>query len=308
MVFHPPAAGVGARVRSVADEQCGRQVAPAIALRRQGQNWSLVVKLVETCGVGDCLHPKETVPGSKIDRARREVPTIAASIDALTRRYFEKVAGHWSGTYRSRITDHAAMHAAVTRRIDRLRLSMLHHLPAHMETSVSWVNEELVGHTTRIKSLRIWCMDSVEMFRLHDNGNQFTVAMSQRLAPTFSLKRVFPEGHGEVNAECDGATYYLPWIGGLICQHTKITDRGVELRQSTPWLSGSVLLVKQSARVFSREYTDTILPSTACFSIPALNATSVRRETRIGGKSSLGGSLFRGIAIQTSCGIWVPSG
>lgn len=89
------------------------------------------------------------------------------------------------------------MHAVVLRRIDRLRLSMLHHLPARMETSVSWVNEELVRHTTRIRALGICCMDSEESFHLHENGNQFTVAISQRFAPTFWLKRVFPEGRGE---------------------------------------------------------------------------------------------------------------
>lgn len=88
-------------------------------------------------------------------------------------------------------------------------------------------------------------MDGEEMFRLHENGNQFNVAMSQRLSPTFWLKRVLPEGSGEVNAECDGATYQLPWIGGVICQHTKITDCGVELRQAIPWLAGSVLLVRE---------------------------------------------------------------
>ena len=137
------------------------------------------------------------------------------------------------------------MHAVVPRSIDRLRLSMLHHLPAHMATSVSCVNEDLIRHTTRITSLGICCMDSEETFHLHENGNQFTVAMSQRLAPTFWLKRVFPDGLGEVNAECDGATYHLPWIGNVICQHTKITDRGVELRQSTPWLAGSVILVRK---------------------------------------------------------------
>ncbi len=90
-------------------------------------------------------------------------------------------------------------------------------------------------------------MDSVEMFRLHENGNQFTVAMSQRLAPTFWLKRVFPDGHGEVNAECDGATYHLPWIGSVICQHTKITDCAVELKQTTSWFAGSVLLVRTNS-------------------------------------------------------------
>lgn len=86
-------------------------------------------------------------------------------------------------------------------------------------------------------------MDSDETFHLHENGNQFTVAMFQRLAPTSWLKRVFPEGHGEVNAQCDGATYYLPWIGSMICQHTKTTDRGVELNRTTPWFAGSVLLL-----------------------------------------------------------------
>lgn len=140
------------------------------------------------------------------------------------------------------------MHAVVPRRIDLLRLSMLHYMPAHMETSVSWVNEDLVRHTTRITSLGICCLDSEEMFRLHENGNQFTVAMSQRLAPTFWLRRVFPEEYGEVNAECDGATYHLPWIGGVICQHTKITDRGVELRQATPWFAGSVVLVRKNRK------------------------------------------------------------
>ena len=92
-------------------------------------------------------------------------------------------------------------------------------------------------------------MGSEEMFRLHENGNQFTVAMSQRLAPTFRLKQVFPDGHGEVNAECDGATYHLPWIGSMICQHTKITDRGVGLRQTTPWFAGSVLLVLEKTKI-----------------------------------------------------------
>ena len=137
------------------------------------------------------------------------------------------------------------MRAVVPRRIDRLRLSMLHQLPAQMATSVSCVNADWVRHTTRIKSLGICCMASEEMFRLQENGKQFTVAMCQRLAPTFWLQRTFTDGHGEVNAECDGATYHLPWIGGVICQHTKITDRGVEIRQSTPWLSGSVLLVRK---------------------------------------------------------------
>jgi hypothetical protein len=33
---------------------------------------SHVIKLHATCGVGDSLHPKETVPGSRIDQARRE--------------------------------------------------------------------------------------------------------------------------------------------------------------------------------------------------------------------------------------------
>ena len=91
-------------------------------------------------------------------------------------------------------------------------------------------------------------MDSEEMFHLNKNGNQFTVAISQRLAPTFWLKRVFPEGRGEVNAECGGATYHLPWIGGVICQHTEITDRGVELKQTSPWFSGSVLLVRKKSK------------------------------------------------------------
>ena len=177
------------------------------------------------------------------------MPIIAATNDALTRRYFEKVAGHWSGTYRFQITDHAAMRAEVPARIDRLRLSMLHHmLPARMETSVSWENEELVRHTTRIRSLGIFCMDSEEMFHLNENGNQFSVAMSQRLAPTFWWKRVFPEGRGEVNAKCDGATYHLPWIGGVICQHTEIIDRGVELKQTTPWFAGRVLLVRKKSK------------------------------------------------------------
>ena len=90
-------------------------------------------------------------------------------------------------------------------------------------------------------------MDSEESFHLHKNGNQFTVAMSQRLAPTFWLKRAFPEGRGEVNAECDGATYHLPWIGSKICQHTKITDCGVELNQTTSWFAGSVLLVRSNS-------------------------------------------------------------
>jgi hypothetical protein len=124
---------------------------------------------------------------------------------------------------------------------------MLHHLPAWMATSVSCVQEDLIRHTTRITSLGICCMDSEEMFHLHENGNQFTVAMSQRLAPTFWLKRMFPEGHGEVNPECDGATYHLPWIGGVICQHTKVTDRGVELKQTTPWFAGRVLLVRTNS-------------------------------------------------------------
>jgi hypothetical protein len=175
---------------------------------------------------------------------------MATSNDALTRRYFEKVAGDWSGTYRFQITDPAVMRAEVPARIDRLRLSVLHHmLPARMETSVSWENEEFVRHTTRITSLGIFCMDSEEMFHLmKEYGNQFSVAMTQRLAPTFWMKRLFPEGRGEVNAECDGATYHLPWIGGVICQHTQITNRGVELKQTTPWFSGGVLLVRNNQK------------------------------------------------------------
>jgi hypothetical protein len=125
---------------------------------------------------------------------------------------------------------------------------MLQHLPAHMATSVSCVNEDLVRHTTRVNSLGFCCMDSEETFHLHENGNQFTVAMSQRLVPTFWLKRVFPEGHGEVNAECDGATYHLPWIGGVICQVTKVCDEGVQLIQTSPWFSGSVMLVRAKTK------------------------------------------------------------
>jgi hypothetical protein len=140
---------------------------------------------------------------------------------------------------------------------------MLHQLPAHMATSVSCVNADLVRHTTRITSLGIWCMDSEEMFRLHENGNQFTVAMSRRLVPIFWLKRVFPEGHGEVNAECDGATYHLPWIGGVICQRTKIMDRGVELKRTTPWFAGKVLLVRK--RIEKQLVQDSARPNYSWF-------------------------------------------
>ena len=141
------------------------------------------------------------------------------------------------------------MRAEVPARLDRLRLMMFHHMRrVRMETSVSWTNEELVRHTTRITSLGIFCMDSEEMFHLNENGSQFTVAISQRLTPTSWMKRVFPKGHGEVHSACGGATYHLPWIGGVICQHTKITDHGVELIQTSPWFSGSVLLVRKKSK------------------------------------------------------------
>ncbi len=192
--------------------------------------------------------PPASVPGSKVNQVLWEKPNIAASNDALTRRYFKKVVGHWSGPFHFQITDHVVMRTEVSATIDRLRLSMLHHMwPARMETSVSWANEEMVRHTTRIKSLGILCMNSEEKFHLNEDGIQFAVAMRQRLAPAFWINRVFPDGLGKVYSDCSGATYQLPWIGGVVYQHSKIGNEGVQLIQTSPWFSARVMLVRTNS-------------------------------------------------------------
>lgn len=177
------------------------------------------------------------------EMARNNLPL---ETETFASHYFTKVTGFWSGAYRFQVTDKVIMRAEVPRRVDRLRLLFLQRLsPVRMDTSVSWLRQGLVLHTTRITYRGLFCMDSVELFRLHDNGKTFTVEMSQRLAPTSWLTRTFSDGHGDVDHAASCANYQLPWIGGVISQHAKIVEQGVELTQTSLWLSGNVLLLRK---------------------------------------------------------------
>ena len=159
--------------------------------------------------------------------------------DAPTVRYFRAMTGAWSGVYRFEITDPAA----VASPLDRLRMTLMARLgPCRMDTTVAWMSDDTVRHTTRVTCRGMPGLYSVEVFSLSEDGRTLTVRMAQRLAPDLWRLRTFPEGSGVVEDPEIGAAYALPWIGGVVDQRARIVDDGVLLTQTTPWFRAEARL------------------------------------------------------------------
>lgn len=165
-------------------------------------------------------------------------------MSGAARRYYESVVGRWAGAYTFAITDAVAFRACAMPFVDRRRLaSMPSSGPFTMATSVAFGGGAEVVHTTRVSKWGVTLFRSVESIQLDDDGRSFVLRSTQRFFPAPWSARDFGEARGEVNETSDGATYRIPWIGGVeMIQRTRMLADGLLLVQQTPWSRAEVTL------------------------------------------------------------------
>ncbi len=166
--------------------------------------------------------------------------------DSSALRYYGSLVGAWSGRFAFTITDAALLSAEpfavklpvrasvlIARVVGALRMSTT--LRPSPDDARAYV------HTTLAVSMGIVLYETREIITVLADGRSFTVSGTQRPWPRIGKGAPY-EGRGEVNADADAATYFLPWYGKELVQRTQIVPKGLSLSQETIWSRGEVVL------------------------------------------------------------------
>lgn len=163
-------------------------------------------------------------------------------------RYFQAKDGHWRGTFRLRITDRRRLRASALGATDRRAVALLalasRLLPLTLSTSLDSAGGGERGevlHETRLSALGVTLFRSRETIRLDADGRSFRLAGAQAFFPRLWATTDWT-ADGAVAADHDGASYRIPFFGETLDQRTRMTPRGLELVQTTPFSRAEVLL------------------------------------------------------------------
>jgi hypothetical protein len=164
------------------------------------------------------------------------------------------MVGRWSGRLTLVITDRAALASASMSAFDRLiwRLTALAERifgAPWFETSVApaeGVASDVVVHTTRVRSLFLTMVRGTEILTLDPDGRRFTMSGEHRFLWTpWRTRRV--EGVGEVDADAEGASYSLSYLGAPIVQKTRVVGRALAITQTSAFGRSEVRLERVAA-------------------------------------------------------------
>lgn len=133
-------------------------------------------------------------------------------------RYYRACVGSWGATIAVTAAAGATPSAPV-----RVALRLLQALsarvgPPRMRTTVRFIGDLEVEHTTEVRWLGLRLQRSVEIFTLRPDGRSVTV-------------RGEMTGHATVDEAGEGADYVLRWRGTTVRQSTRRVGDTVEVRQ-----------------------------------------------------------------------------
>lgn len=168
-------------------------------------------------------------------------------------RYFQAKQGRWWSPFQLEITDPEGLRTSSLRWKEKQTLRLLdsfcrqNRLPTFSTlmdyTSRGQHNE--VFHITQLSFGGITLFRSLETIHLKEDGDTFDVSGKQGYFP-FLWWRSPWKGHGFVDKEDDAATYFLPWQGLELVQHTRMTPEGLEILQETPFSKAALCLRPRS--------------------------------------------------------------
>src|SRR5688572_16599680 len=171
--------------------------------------------------------------------------------DSPHHRYFRAKEGHWRGKVRFEITDPQRLRASPLRLRDKWSMwsmALISRLsPLVLSTTVDYArqgHQNEVLHTTRMSNLGITLFRSQETILFDDDGHSFRMTGRQAFFPRL-WKATEWAAHGAVAADHDGAVYHIPFFGVVMEQHTRMTLRGLEVIQTTPFSHASIMLQRQ---------------------------------------------------------------
>lgn len=151
--------------------------------------------------------------------------------------YYRACVGAWAAPVEFEILDPAALRSSGMGALDRLRLHLLSRWPRWlgrlvMHTTVSFVAEDTVEHTTAFRWMGIALERSREEIVIDADGRTF------RLQGDVS-------GEGRVDEMAVHARYAIAWFGVTLTQHTTRGEDTVTLTQSGPGFRSVQHLVRR---------------------------------------------------------------
>ena len=181
--------------------------------------------------------------------AERDTRGTIMHADSPHHRYFRAKEGSWRGKVKFEVTDPRALRASSVRSLDKWsiwctavvsrRLSTL-----VLSTTVDYASrghQNEVLHTTRMSNLGVTLFRSTETILMDGDGCSFRMAGKQAFFPALWRTTEW-DARGTVATDHDGAVYHIPCFGVMMEQHTRMTPRGLEVTQTTPFSRASILL------------------------------------------------------------------
>ena len=172
--------------------------------------------------------------------------------DAPHHRYFRGKEGRWRGKFQFEITNQRALSSSPLSWFEKWVVSAAAFFSRHvsgpsLSTTVDYSGqgaENRVLHTTQISILGLTLFRSTEIIFLDPDGGDFRMTGQQSFFPFFSTSSDWT-AHGSVSPEYDQATYRIPWFGLTMEQKTNMTNKGLEIIQTTSFSRAVVLLQRQ---------------------------------------------------------------
>ncbi|MFT4621357.1 MAG: hypothetical protein ACI8PZ_000009 [Myxococcota bacterium] len=154
--------------------------------------------------------------------------------------YYRACHGRWSGPFRLRVTDRAALRAerGLPEALGWVVLSLLPGL--RLSTTVHVDSPTAVRHTTRLHWGPLTLLAGEEALAL--DGDRLVMTGTSR---TLLGQRDTVHGTGTVDPTSIHATYEVTWMRMAVHQTGERTGSGVTLRQRGPGFESVVHLVRQ---------------------------------------------------------------